>query len=124
MPRERTKTWVMGAVLASMLAIGGAAGASEEKPFFTIDAQASGPLTLDELDVNIPEEMASQMSEGQQACFIAKIGDLAADAGDPETLDPADVAYLPTDGSWAGLTTHARRAILAQAVISRAITFC
>ncbi|MEM8792145.1 MAG: hypothetical protein AAGE80_11040 [Pseudomonadota bacterium] len=98
--------------------------APDEKPFFSVGKRTEGPLTLDELQINIPAELDSMMTDETRACFLRKIGELAAKAGDPETLDPAEVAYLPTDGSWDDLTIYARRGILAQAVISRAIALC
>ena len=96
----------------------------DEKPFYTIDARATGPLTLSELQINLPAELAKELTPSMQTCYIEKIGELAAEAGDPETLRPTDVAYLPTDGSWAELTVFDRRLILAQAIVSRAILFC
>lgn len=96
----------------------------DEKPFFLIDKNASGPLTLAELQINIPAELDRELTTQRRACFLRKIGELAAEAGDPETLDPSNVAYLPTDGSWDDLTTFNKRLILAQAIVSRAITYC
>lgn len=97
---------------------------SNEKPFYTVGKRTRGPLTMEELQINIPEHLAVMMTERRQACFLKKIGELAADAGDPETLNPADVAFLPTDGTWDDLTFYGRRSLLAQAIVSRAITLC
>ena len=100
------------------------AAASDEKPFYTVGKRTRGPLTLEELQVDIPEDLARMMTARERACYIEKIGELAEAAGDPETLDPADVAFLPTDGSWDELTFFGRRSLLAQAIVSRAITLC
>jgi len=95
-----------------------------EKPFYTVGKRTRGPLTMEELQINIPEHLAAMMTERRQACFRERIGELAKEAGDPETLDPADVAFLPTDGSWDELTFFGRRSLLAQAIVSRAIALC
>lgn len=97
---------------------------NDEKPFFSIDEDAVGPLTLSELQINIPAELDSELTPQSRTCFLRQIGELAAAVGDPETLDPSEVAYLPTDGSWNDLTAFNKRVILAQAIVSRAITFC
>jgi len=102
----------------------GGAGVANEKPFYTVGKRTRGPLTMEELQINIPEHLAAMMTERRQACFLAMIGELAEEAGDPETLDPADVAFLPTDGTWDDLTFYGRRSLLAQAIVSRAITLC
>ena len=96
----------------------------DEKPFFTVGKRTKGPLTLEELQINIPQDVASHMTQDQRACFVRQIGVLAAQAGDPETLDPGDVAFLPTDGSWDDVSIYGRRGLLAQAIISRAIAGC
>lgn len=96
----------------------------DEKPFYTVGKRTRGPLTLEELQINIPAELDSMLTTRKRNCFIEKIGELAEQAGDPETLDPADVAYLPTDGTWDELTFYGRRNLLAQAIVSRAIIFC
>ena len=95
-----------------------------EKPFYTVGKRTRGPLTMKELQINIPQHLAAMMTERRQKCFLEKIGELAKEAGDPETLNPADVAFLPTDGSWDDLTFFGRRSLLAQAIVSRAITLC
>jgi len=97
---------------------------SNEKPFYTVGKRTRGPLTMEELQISIPKKLDSMLTSQRRACYIEKIGELAKDAGDPETLNPADVAFLPTDGSWDELTFYGRRSLLAQAIVSRAITLC
>lgn len=99
-------------------------GPLDQKPFYTVDKRTLGPLTLEELQINIPADLGRLMTAETRDCFVRKIGELAAQAGDPEGLDPADVAFLPTDGSWDDLTFYGRRGLLAQAIVSRAITLC
>jgi hypothetical protein len=100
------------------------AEAKNEKPFYTVGKRTRGPLTMEELQINIPEHLAAMMTARRRSCFLEKIGELAEKARDPETLNPEDVAFLPTDGSWYELTIFGRRSILAQAIVSRAITLC
>ncbi|NNF24861.1 MAG: hypothetical protein HKN63_08675 [Rhodobacteraceae bacterium] len=96
----------------------------DEKPFYSVGKRTRGPLTLDELQINIPAELDAMLTTRKRTCFIQKIGELAEKAGDPEALDPADVSFLPTDGTWDKLTFFGRRNLLAQAIVSRAITLC
>ncbi|MEO0786161.1 MAG: hypothetical protein AAFY10_10715 [Pseudomonadota bacterium] len=95
-----------------------------EAPFFNVDRNGTGPLTMTELQVNIPAELDAMYTENMRTCLFTTIEDLAEKAGDPEVLDPSSVAFLPTDGSWEELTRFGKRSILAQAVISRAATLC
>ena len=98
--------------------------ASGEPPFYNVYRNGLGPLTMDELQIDLPAELEALYTDEMEACLLTQIEILAAEAGDPETLNPADVAFLPTDGSWEELTRFGRRNILAQAVVSRAATLC
>lgn len=97
---------------------------ADEPPFYRIDKNASGPLTMPELQVNIPQELDAQYTESMRTCFLATVKDLASSAGDPESLDPSSVTFLPTDGSWQELTKFHKRNLLAQAIISEAGVLC
>lgn len=103
--------------------LGGGVNGSEQ-PFYRIDRNASGPLTMQELQVNIPKELDALYTPRMRNCFFERIEELSASAGDPETLDPASVAYLPKDGSWEELSAFHKRNILAQAIVSRAGALC
>jgi len=96
----------------------------QEPPFFHVENNGTGPLTMAELQINIPSDLDAMMSEGQRECFLAKVEDLIAEAGDPETLSTADVPYLPAQEEWDDLPRYGKRGLLAQAVLSRAITLC
>ncbi|MEM5515733.1 hypothetical protein WNY37_02155 [Henriciella sp. AS95] len=98
--------------------------ASDEPPFYTVYRNGTGPLTMEELQINIPVELDAIYTDKTRACFLAKVEALAAEAGDPERLDPADVAFLPTDGTWEQLSRFHRRNLLAQAIVSRAGGLC
>lgn len=97
---------------------------ADEQPFYRIDKNASGPLTMPELQVNVPQELDAQYTESMRTCFQATVEDLASSAGDPESLDPSSVTFLPTDGSWQELTKFHKRNLLAQAIISEAGVLC
>ncbi|MEO1243468.1 MAG: hypothetical protein AAFX54_16280 [Pseudomonadota bacterium] len=97
---------------------------AEEPPFYRIDKNASGPLTMPELQVNIPQELDALYTDSMRACFLATVEDLATSAGDPETLDPSTITFLPTDGSWQELTKFHKRNLLAQSIISEAGVLC
>ena len=96
----------------------------DEHPFFETDSNAVGPLTMAELKLNIPAEIDQQLTDEQRICFVNEVERQIAEAGDPATLDPADVNFLPTDGSWEELEPGFKRTLLAQVVISNIIHFC
>jgi len=98
--------------------------ASSEPPFYNVYPNGTGALTMEELQINLPSKLDRLYTDEMRACLLAKIEELAADAGDPETLDPSSVAFLPTDGSWEKLPRFAKRSLLAQVVVSRAATLC
>ena len=98
--------------------------ATDEPPFYNVDRRGTGPLTMEELQINFPSELRAQLSTAQQDCILTKVEELIAAAGDPATLNPADVNFLPTDRTWDDLTQFGRRSILAQAVISHAAVLC
>ena len=97
---------------------------ADAPPFYRIDRNASGSLTMPELQVNIPQELDAEYTESMRTCFLATVEDLASSAGDPESLDPSSVTLLPTDGSWQELTKFHKRNLLAQAIISEAGVLC
>ncbi|MEO0449275.1 MAG: hypothetical protein AAFZ74_03020 [Pseudomonadota bacterium] len=126
------RTWL----ILSFLVLGGCSAGSkdptstgesmsaDEPPFYRIDKNASGPLSMPELQVNIPQELDDLYTESMRTCFLATVEDLASSAGDPETLDPSTVTFLPTDGSWQELTKFHKRNLLAQSIISEAGVLC
>ncbi len=106
----------------------GAAGpvSPTEPPLFQVNPNATGPLTMDELQINIPADLAARLSDEKQACWLREIENMAAEAGDPAALEPGANDYLsridPDD--WNQLNAHMKRALLAQAVTSQAINRC
>lgn len=97
---------------------------ADEPPFYRTDKNAKGPLTMSELQVSIPQELDAMYTENTRACFLATVEDLAGSAGDPETLDPSTVTFLPKDGSWQKLRKSQKRNSLAQSIISEAGVLC
>lgn len=99
----------------------------EEAPFFVVDPQATGPLTLAELQISIPRDIDARMSGTQRACFFAAVQRRALEAGDPADIDPDDFPYWDNKvdrESWRGLTNRMQRALVAQAIISWAMIDC
>lgn len=112
---------VLAVLVMAMLLLPAAA---KEKPFFQVDPNATGPLTLSELQIHIPSKIADTLTAGRRACYIAEVGRLAAEAGDPQKADPVRLGYMPDKRDWNKLDRFSRRLILAQAILSRAIVNC
>jgi|TARA_R110001632_G_scaffold6848_3_gene27590 hypothetical protein len=94
-----------------------------EPPFYNVDRNGTGPLTLQELQINIPGELAAYYTDGGN-CLISKIEELAAQAGDPQTLDPSTVELLSDIEDWQKLNRSTKRIILAQVIVSNAGRAC
>ena len=88
---------------------------------FILDA--SGPLTLDEIQANFLSFMDEPLNEEERECVYREIEDRARVAGDPETLEPATVELLPT-GEWDRLDPSGKRLILTQAITTKAFFVC
>ena len=101
---------------------GNATGAADKAPLFRIDGDRGGPLTLEELQIHTDGNLS--LTTDRRDCYVQKIGDLAAAAGDPETADVVALGYVTDSEGWRRLKRDGRRLILAQAIVSRAITFC
>lgn len=94
-----------------------------ERPLFTIDPGASGPLTLGELQMHFGAGPAADLTERQRDCVLREVASRAASAGDPEALDPVAVAFLPKK-NWGKLDSEGKRIILAQAITTKAFFEC
>ena len=68
---------------------------------------ATGPLTLDEVDANFLSHMDNEMSDRELACVRRQIADDAGAAGDPAYLDADSVAKLQ-DEAWGDVGQHIR----------------
>ena len=98
---------------------------AEEPPFFTADRNATGPLTLAELQIDIPDDVEKWMSK--KSCFMHAVERRAQEAGDPAAIDPDDFPY------WGGNvdretrsrhSKHIQRVLLAQGIVSWAMMDC
>ena len=94
-----------------------------------LDLDATGPLTADEIEVAIDrlDEAYDQLGESltgeYRKCVLAEAEKRAHDAGDPETLDPGSVEFLPAE-PWNKLDAFSRRIFLTQAITSKALFIC
>lgn len=84
---------------------------------------ATGPLTWAEIEANSVSRMELDMSAERRACLRREVESLARTAGDPETLDPASMEFVPEQG-WAHLGAAGRRLILTQAIVTEALFDC
>jgi len=100
---------------------------AEEAPFFVVDRNATGPLTLAELQINIPQEISDELTEDRRSCFFDSVKRRALDAGDPASLDPDDFPYWNgelSEADWSRQSNRMKRVLLAQAIISWAMIDC
>ena len=87
-----------------------------------LDFDAAGPLTPDEIQAAV-DRFGESLAEEQRKCILGEVERRAHRAGDPETLDPANVEYL-TAGTWDALDAFGKRLILAQAITTSALFNC
>lgn len=100
---------------------------NSEPPFFVVDADATGPLTLDELNIHIPAEIDKDLSNRQRKCFLARVDELAQEAGEPADIDPDDFRYWGGNTSredWLTLNREQQRTLLAQAIVTFGFQDC
>lgn len=100
---------------------------AEEAPFFVVDRNAKGPLTLAELQIHIPKEISAELTENTRSCFFDSVKRRALEAGDPASLDPDDFPYWNGELSvadWSRQSNHMKRVLLAQAILSWAMIDC
>jgi len=88
---------------------------------FVLDA--TGPLTLAEIQANFFSFMEEPLEEERKECVFREVAERARAAGDPETLDPATVEFLSADG-WERLDSSGKRLILTQAITTKAFFAC
>jgi len=87
-----------------------------------IDVDVTGPLTDEELQAAV-DRMGESVTGEQRSCVLGEVERRARTAGDPETVDPASVEFLPA-GNWDDLDAFARRLFLAQAITTKALFVC
>ena len=84
---------------------------------------AAGPLTVAEVRANFLDRMDEPMAASRQECIVREIEERALAAGDPQTLDPKRVEFLPAR-TWAQLDRFGKRLVLAQAIVTKASFVC
>lgn len=102
-------------------------GSTEKAPFFVVDRNASGPLTLVELQINIPKKINAKLTDSRRSCFFDAVKKRAFEAGDPAILDPDDFSYWNgkiSRADWSQQSNYIKRVLLAQAIISWAMADC
>jgi hypothetical protein len=100
---------------------------SDEPEFFRADRNGTGPLTLDELQINIPGEIDRTLTASRRSCFLEAVTRRANEAGDPADLDPDAFPYWGGEvdqSEWRQHSTYMQRILLAQAIISWAMSDC
>jgi hypothetical protein len=101
--------------------------AANEPPFFVVDRHATGPLTLAELQIEIPDRIEMAFSTADRSCFLRAIERRAQEAGDPAELDPDAFPYWGGDvdrEAWSQHGEYMQRVLLAQAIVSWALMDC
>ena len=104
-----------------------AATGAEEPPFFEAGRFTTGPLTLEELKIDLPDELELMITEEQKACFFEAVARRAEEAGDPAELDPDEHVYWGGNVSleeWNQHGRHMQRVLLAQGIVSWAMIDC
>lgn len=84
---------------------------------------AKGPLTLSEFQTNFFAFMDRPLVGPERDCVFREVEERARVAGDPETLDPQTVEFLP-ETSWHQLDSSDKRLILMQAIATKAFFVC
>lgn len=88
------------------------------------DLDATGPLTPDEFQTQFIERLGDALTREEKECILREAVRLADDAGDPATLDPAAISFLPVGDTWNILDPFGKRLILGQAITTQAMFTC
>jgi hypothetical protein len=88
---------------------------------FVLDSK--GPLTLAEVRANFIDHMEGPLEGARRDCVFREVEERTRAAGDPETLDPTTVEFLPAE-RWNDLEPFGRRILLAQVIVTKALFVC
>jgi hypothetical protein len=94
-----------------------------------LDVDATGPLTVDEVQAAIDrmdesyDRLGKSLAGAHRKCVLAEVEKRVRDAGDPETLDPASMEFLTAE-TWYGLDGFGKRLVLMQAIMTKALFVC
>ena len=95
-------------------------------PMYTVNPDASGPLTFTELRVNFTA-IDEPMSERQRRCVKKAIERRAQEMGDPASYQPEDYDYHgghTSNAQWQAFNKREQRGLLAQVVVTYAFLDC
>ena len=97
-----------------------------DDPLFSVDADATGPLTFAELRMNFAE-LDEPMSDRQRRCVKKAVEYRAEELGDPATYQPEDYDYhggQTSNAQWQAFDNREQRGLLAQVVVTYALFDC
>ncbi len=120
--------WI-GLVLLSLAACeqqGAVPAGQPRDPMYTVDPNATGPLTFAELRVNFAA-LDHPMSERQRRCVRKAIERRAQELGDPASYQPEDHDYhggQTSNAQWQAFSNREQRGLLAQVVVTYAFFDC
>ncbi len=89
----------------------------------SMDFDAAGPLMREEFETQYIDRLGDALTPSQRECVLRASEKRAVTAGDPETVDPASVAFLSPE-TWNDLDAFGRRLILGQAIVTEALFDC
>ncbi|MDJ0918089.1 MAG: hypothetical protein QNJ05_10010 [Woeseiaceae bacterium] len=95
-------------------------------PMYTVDPDATGPLTFAELRVNFTA-LDEPVSNRERRCVKKAIERLAQELGDPATYRPEDYDYHgghTSNAQWQAFNNREQRGLLAQVVVTYAFMDC
>lgn len=124
---HRTVALMLLALVLTACTPGDEATTGEPPPFFEADRFGSGPLTLEELNITLPDELEMLTTESQRDCFFGAVARRAEAAGDPADIDPDEHVYWGGNVSrdeWKQHSRHMQRVLLAQGIVSWAMIDC
>ncbi|MEM8683369.1 MAG: hypothetical protein AAGF72_08070 [Pseudomonadota bacterium] len=101
-------------------------GGDSQPPVFTVEPGATGPLTLEALNVDY-DALTFPPSAAERECIDAKIESRLTEIGDPASFDPETSGLFATQTSrknWQTSDDHVRRILIAQAVVHRSLNDC
>lgn len=118
-------------VVSDMEYLGGGNGAAHERKrrhlpdFYSVDVNATGPLTLAELEIRFPESLKRYFNDDERACFFRQVELRATEMGDPLTMEPRKRGLLFLNHeAWERSTVAEKRLQMARYVTSMALSDC
>jgi len=113
--------WAMVVVILAPILWGGYWAYQGYRAGVVLDA--TGPLTLHEIQANFLSFMDEPLTGMRQECVHREIEERASAAGDPESLNPETVELLRADG-WDRLDAQDKRFELGEAIFTKALLDC